>query len=275
MAVELEKLRGNGTAIPDNTRLFFDAINRIPLLTSEKEIDLSKKIAAGSIQAWELMITANLRLVAHVAQEYTGRGLPLLDLIQEGTFGLIKAVDRFDWRRGYKFSTYATWWIKQTIRHALEYKRSPIHLPAHGQKELREIRKAGTFAALPSNKQERLYRLLDASHPLLVLNSPGDDGELLENSIEDPHAPSPEEKVLETIKAETVRAALEKVPTELQKNILVLSYGLDRGGEERTNVEVAKLLNPRRTPESVGEIKKLAIKRLRASDVAQELRDWL
>jgi RNA polymerase primary sigma factor len=238
----LDRRRGSGSvdATADPTGQFLDEIGRYDLLTAAEEVELAKRIEAGDAAARERMINANLRLVVFVAKRYQGQGLSLLDLIQEGILGLIRAVEKFDWRKGFKFSTYATWWIRQAIQRGLQNRARTIRIPAHVLDRERKIEKveaqlAERFERDPSDEEVaeaadltlvQLHEARDAARSVASLSQPvgreGDTefGELVagEESFEDSLHTSLQEQAL--------RKALADLPDE-HRQVIGLRYGID------------------------------------------------
>jgi RNA polymerase primary sigma factor len=227
----------------DSLRLFLVAIGRHRLLTAEQEVRLAKRIERGDAVAREQMITANLRLVVAIAKRYRGLGLPFLDLIQEGTFGLSRAVEKFDWRRGYKLSTYATFWIRQTIEYALISKGQPIHMPVRIAQQRRQLALLAHQLTAARGHQPNprelaeasgltvadVYQALACGQPLISLNlSLGSDSEReLTDQIADSAADDPLEQAEQALLQRDVRRALSRLPKR-QQQIIERRYGLDR-----------------------------------------------
>src|SRR5579875_1800018 len=201
--------------VTDSVRLYLREIARAPLLTAQQEVELAKRVEAGDEEAVQILIRSNLRLVVHVAKRYLNRGLPLLDLIQEGNFGLMRAVQKYDWRRGFRFSTYATWWIRQAITRAIADKARTIRLPVHIQDRVRvmnncweelsrKLERTPTDAELAAALNitvDDLHRLLNAlPEPISLYRPVGEEGEEeLEGFVEDRFALLPEQTVAERV----------------------------------------------------------------------------
>jgi RNA polymerase primary sigma factor len=260
----------------DSLQLFLNSVGKVPLLTGGQEIALSKRIERGDLDAKQRMVESNLRLVVAYAKNYRNRGLPFLDLIQEGTIGLVRATEKFDYRRGYKFSTYATWWIRQALSRALADKSRTIRIPVHINEKLAKIRRAerrletklgrdpsvdeiAETAGLPPEEVEPVKR--SAQTPVSLAMAVGDDkdsefGEL----IADPAAESPYERAAETITKEAVREALKSLSYR-ERRVVELRYGL--GDEQpRTLMQLASLFDL--TTERVRQIENKALRKLRA-----------
>ncbi|HVF20845.1 MAG TPA: sigma-70 family RNA polymerase sigma factor [Mycobacteriales bacterium] len=252
--------RDLAVATGDALRLFLDEIGTYPLLTADDEIELAKRIEAGDKAAKDKMINANLRLVVHIAKRYQNQGLCLLDLIQEGIFGLIRAVEKFDWRRGFKFSTYATWWIRQSLQRALQKGAREIHLPVHVGERARRIERerdklCKQFDRDPTEEElaeasgltpKQVREVLDAARVVASIDQPvGDDGDA---SLGDllPGGEEFTETVHVALQEESVRKAVAALP-EPQRDVLTLRFGL--GGQEPMSVHrVGRVLRmgPRR-----------------------------
>jgi RNA polymerase primary sigma factor len=264
---------------------FLQDIGKTPLLTREDEIVLAKRIERGDLVAKERMMTANLRLVVSVAKRYQGQGLPLLDLIQEGTIGLVRAVEKFDWRKGFKFSTYATLWIKQSLRRAIDDKarlvRLPVNVAAHVDKMQRLTRdhrqRTGDdptdeqLAALLNKPVEEIEDLRRLDRTPVSLHTPlgnEEDGELGQ-LIVDESSPSPHDWTYGILREETLTDAMENLPG-LERKVLELRYGLDGAGERRAQ-EIARSLGL--TVERVRRVEDGALAKLRVLPEAQSLRE--
>jgi RNA polymerase primary sigma factor len=240
-------------ATADSLQLFLKEIARYPLLTATEEVELAKRIERGDVEARHRMINSNLRLVVSIAKRYQGHDLPLLDLIQEGILGLMRAVEKFDWRRGYKFSTYGTWWIRQAVQRAVADKARTIRIPVHVVEQERKIARAENELALslgrPPEETEiaealglplaKVRAVRAAPRAVTSLERPlGTNGVELRELVPAPGA-EPLEEVQVTLGGETLRAAVERLP-ERQRSIVRLRYGL--GGEPATVAETARRL---------------------------------
>jgi RNA polymerase primary sigma factor len=259
----------------DTTRLFLDEIGRYPLLTADEEIELAKQIEAGNEQAKERMINSNLRLVVFMAKRYQGYDLPLLDLIQEGIFGLIRAVEKFDWRKGFKFSTYATWWIRQSLQRAVQNKARTIRLPAHTLDRERAIMKAieklgdelghdptdEEVATLAKLSVRQVQEVRDAGRVVASLDEPiGEEGDSSLGSLV-AHTESFEEELHVRLEEDALRRALQSLP-ELEQRIIGLRYGLE-GGSPLSLSEIARRLHM--APRRVRSLEETALQRLAES----------
>jgi len=230
----------------DALTLFMNRAGRYALLTAAEEVALAKRIEQGDAAAKERMINSNLRLVFSIAKRYQGRDLPLLDLIQEGVIGLNRAVEKFDWRRGYKFSTYATWWIRQACQRAISGQSSTIRVPTHVNERRVKITRAssrlrGELGREPSREEiaraaglslQHVEEALDAAEAPVSLNRPmgaGEEGELGDLFM-DPTAADPAEEAAESLRRDAVRSALAELPAD-ERRILELRFGLAGDGE--------------------------------------------
>lgn len=263
-------------------RLYLREIGEVPLLTPKEEIQLAKRIQRGDAQAREHMIKANLRLVVKIARDYEGLGVPLLDLINEGNIGLMKGVERFDPTKGAKLSTYAAWWIKQSIKRALANQSKTIRLPEHVVDKLAHIRRAEvklrelldhepTDEELADELQlnpRRLRRYRQASRAPVSLDAPTGDDETRRNFeiVPDPNAIAPFARLIEQTDTALMREALP-VLTPREHSILALRFGLD-DGQERTLEEVGAHFGV--TRERIRQIQEQALRKLR---VKMEKRD--
>jgi RNA polymerase primary sigma factor len=268
----------------DSLRLYLHAIGRVPLLSAEEEVALAKRIERGDMAAKQHMVEANLRLVVSIAKGYVGRGLTFLDLIQEGSLGLIRAVEKFDYRRGYKFSTYATWWIRQAVTRSLADKARTIRIPVHMverlnkliQAERRLIQRLGREPA-PSELAAELdcsvhevREIIRISQQPVSLEKPvgEEDDSALADFIEDGSAPSPFEIASESLRREQIRIVLASLP-EREREVIEMRYGIV-GGRSRTLEEVGRAFNI--TRERVRQIESRTLKKLQTLPAAQQLR---
>jgi RNA polymerase primary sigma factor len=237
------------TATTDSLQLFLNEIGRYPLLTAEEEVELAKRIERGDLEAKERMINSNLRLVVSIAKRYQGHDLSLLDLIQEGVLGLIRATEKFDWRRGFKFSTYATWWIRQAVQRGVQNRSRTIRVPVHVAELERKAARVereltGTLGRHPTEEEvadaakiplAKLRQAREALRTLASLDRPvgEDDGATLAELIAAPGG-DPAAEVAVSLESEALRDALASLPPE-QRRCVELRFGL--GGAEPASVE--------------------------------------
>jgi RNA polymerase primary sigma factor len=269
----------------DSLRLYLRSIGRVPLLSGEQEVALARRIERGDMLAKQQMIEANLRLVVSIAKSHLGRGLTFLDLIQEGSMGLIRAVEKFDHRRGYKFSTYATWWIRQAVTRAIADKgrtiRIPVHMVeklgrvAHAERQLvqqlgREPSTVEIAAELQTTVRE-VRDVLRLAQPPVSLEKPIGEGEESElgDLVEDQTVRSPFEQAAEQLKRESLHRVLAALP-ERERGVLELRFGLT-GGRPYTLEEVGRAFNV--TRERIRQIENQTLKKLESLPEAQRLRD--
>jgi RNA polymerase primary sigma factor len=269
----------------DSLRLYLRSIGKVPLLTAEEEVSLAKRIERGDMQAKQHMVEANLRLVVSIAKGYLGRGLTFLDLIQEGSLGLIRAVEKFDYRRGYKFSTYATWWIRQAVTRAIADKGRTIRIPVHMVEKLnkvvhverqlvqalgREPSPEEIAAELECSVREVRDILRMSQQPVSLEKPIGDEEESeLGDFVEDQMAESPFELASENLRKENVRKALAALPSR-EREVIEMRFGL-AGGRPRTLEEVGRAFNV--TRERIRQIENHTLKKLESLPEAQRLRD--
>jgi RNA polymerase primary sigma factor len=269
----------------DSLRLYLRSIGRVGLLTADQEVSLAKRIERGDMVAKQHMIEANLRLVVSIAKGYLGRGLTFLDLIQEGSLGLIRAVEKFDYRRGYKFSTYATWWIRQAVTRAIADKARTIRIPVHMVEKLNKVvhverQLVQELGREPSPEEiaaqlectvrevKDIQRLAQLPISLEKPIGEEDDSEL-GDFVEDETADSPFELAIENLRRENVRKALDALP-EREREVIEMRFGL-KGHEARTLEEVGRAFGV--TRERIRQIENTTLKKLEALPEAQRLRD--
>ena len=237
------------SATTDALQLFLDEAGRFPLLSAAQEAELAKRIERGDKGAKDLMINSNLRLVVSIAKHYQGHGLSLLDLIQEGIIGLIRAVEKFDYRRGFKFSTYATWWIRQAVQRGVGNKARTIRVPVHVLDRERKLahvesRLAVQLGREPNDEEviaaagisvEELDQVRHAARAVTSLDKPlGDEGGELGDLVARSAELSPEDEVIVSLTEQALRDAVEKLPDD-QRRVIELRFGLD--GEEPASLE--------------------------------------
>ena len=271
-------------ATTDALQLFLNEIRRYPLLTKEEEVELSKRIEQGDLEAKERMINSNLRLVVANAKKYQGQDLPLLDLIQEGIFGLIRASEKFDWRKGYKFSTYATFWIRQAIQRGLANRSRTIRIPVHiGQRERKIVRaerelssKLGRdptedeISATSDVPVEQIREVRDAARTITSLDRPvGEEGDTSLGDLLESGDEGPEEEVEVSLREEALRAAVDTLP-EREREVVKLRYGID-GGEPTPLRETGRILGL--SPERVRQVEAEALRRLAVTREIEALRE--
>ena len=269
----------------DSLRLYLRSIGRVQLLTAEREVALAKRIERGDLVAKQEMVEANLRLVVSIAKGYLGRGLSFLDLIQEGSLGLIRAVEKFDYRRGYKFSTYATWWIRQAVTRAIADKGRTIRIPVHMVEKLnkvvhveRQLVQALGREALPeeiaaelecSVREVRDIQRM-ALQPVSLEKPIGEEEESeLGDFVEDEAAISPFDQASENLRRENVRKALDALP-QREREVIEMRFGLT-GSRPFTLEEVGRAFNV--TRERIRQIENHTLKKLESLPEAQRLRD--
>jgi RNA polymerase primary sigma factor len=270
----------------DGLQLFLKNIGKVRLLTAQEEVDLAKRIWRGDLDAKQKMVESNLRLVVSVAKNYRNQGLPFLDLIQEGTIGLVRAAEKFDYRKGFKFSTYATWWIRQAVARALADKARTIRIPVHIVEKLNKIGRAERSLVTALGREPTAEEIADlvagidpeevdsikrsARAPISLEKPVGDDqdsefGQL----ISDEQAESPYERAMAILTKEALRDALENLSYR-ERRVLELRYGL--GGEPPCTLDVVgRAFNV--TRERVRQIENQSLKKLENLPEAQKLRD--
>jgi len=269
----------------DSLQLFLKDIGRVRLLTAQEEVDLAKRIERGDLDAKQKMVESNLRLVVSIAKNYRNQGLPFLDLIQEGTFGLVRAAEKFDYRKGFKFSTYATWWIRQATARALADKARTIRIPVHIFEKLNRIGRAERalvtglgreptaeeIAEVTGIEPEEVESIKRSARAPISLEKPVSDEEEAEfgQFIADEQAESPYERAVELLTNEALRDALENLGYR-ERRVLELRYGL-AGEHAHTLGEVGRRFNV--TRERIRQIENQSLKKLKKLPEAQKLRD--
>ncbi len=276
-----------GVSTEDPVRMYLKEIGNVPLLTTEQEVDLAKRVEEGSEEAKKALTEANLRLVVSIAKKYVGRGMPFLDFIQEGNMGLMKAVDKFDYTKGYKFSTYATWWIRQAITRGIADTgrtiRVPVHMVETINKTLRmtrtllqELGREPTpeeVAARLNVPVSRVREVLKISRDPVSLDTPigEEDDSHLGDFIEDDSALSPADSAAFSMLKEELGNALESL-TDRERQVVRLRFGL-QDGRARTLEEVGKEFNV--TRERIRQIEAKALRKLRHPSRSKRLKDFL
>jgi RNA polymerase primary sigma factor len=258
--------------VPDSLTLFMNELGRYPLLTAAQEVELAKRIERGDREAKERMINSNLRLVIHNAQKYTGHGVSLGDLAQEGVIGLNRAVEKFDWRKGFKFSTYATWWIRQACQRAIANQSKTIRIPVHVDERRSKLARVRQRFEVAHGREPTVEELaeaggmslkhaqeaLDAVEATVSLNQPiGDDQAQIGDLFADPGSTDPEAAALDTLRGVAVRQAVERLP-ERERRVVELRFGLD--GEPMGLEAIGRELDISR--ERVRQLERSALERL-------------
>ena len=276
----------DGISIEDPVRMYLKEIGKVPLLTADEEIELAQRMEEGDEEAKKRLAEANLRLVVSIAKRYVGRGMLFLDLIQEGNLGLIKAVEKFDYRKGYKFSTYATWWIRQAITRAIADQARTIRIPVHmvetinklirvSRQLLQELNREPTPEEIAKEMNmpvERVREILKISQEPVSLETPigEEEDSHLGDFIKDENVPVPDKAAAYTLLREDLDEVL-KTLTEREQKVLCLRFGLE-DGRARTLEEVGKEFNV--TRERIRQIEAKALRRLRHPSRSRKLRDY-
>ena len=277
----------DGVSIEDPVRMYLKEIGKVPLLSAEEEIELAKKMEEGDAEAKKRLAEANLRLVVSIAKRYVGRGMLFLDLIQEGNMGLIKAVEKFDYRKGYKFSTYATWWIRQAITRAIADQARTIRIPVHmvetinklirvSRQLLQELGREPTpeeIAAEMNMPEDRVREILKISQePVSLETQIGEEEDSHQGDFfQDDNVPVPSDAAAFTLLKEQLVEVLGTL-TEREQKVLRLRFGLD-DGRARTLEEVGKEFNV--TRERIRQIEAKALRKLRHPSRSRKLKDYL
>ena len=288
--IELDKIDlsvPEGVSIEDPVRMYLKEIGKVSLLTADEEIELAKRMEQGDEEAKKRLAEANLRLVVSIAKRYVGRGMLFLDLIQEGNLGLIKAVEKFDYHKGFKFSTYATWWIRQAITRAIADQARTIRIPVHmvetinklirvSRQLLQELGREPTpeeIAAELDMPVERVREILKISQEPVSLETPigEEEDSHLGDFIQDDNVPVPAEAAAQTLLKEQLDEVLDTL-TEREQKVLRLRFGMD-DGRARTLEEVGKEFDV--TRERIRQIEAKALRKLRHPSRSRKLRDYL
>ncbi|GFZ22452.1 RNA polymerase sigma factor SigA [Lacrimispora indolis] len=278
---------GDSVSVNDPVRLYLKEIGKVPLLTAEQEMGIAKRMEAGDDEAKKELAEANLRLVVSIAKRYVGRGMSFLDLIQEGNLGLIKAVEKFDYTKGFKFSTYATWWIRQAITRAIADQARTIRIPVHmvetinklirvSRQLLQELGREPTPAEIGKEmgfSEEKVREIQKIAQDPVSLETPigEEEDSHLGDFIEDDNAPAPSEAASYALLKEQLMEVLNTL-TEREEKVLRLRFGLD-DGRARTLEEVGKEFNV--TRERIRQIEAKALRKLRHPSRSKKLKDYL
>lgn len=288
--VDMEKIDlsvPDGISIEDPVRMYLKEIGKVPLLSAEEEIELAKRMADGDEEAKKRLAEANLRLVVSIAKRYVGRGMLFLDLIQEGNLGLIKAVEKFDYQKGFKFSTYATWWIRQAITRAIADQARTIRIPVHmvetinkqvrvARQLLQELGREPTPEEIAEKMDisvDRVREILKISQEPVSLETPigEEEDSHLGDFIQDDNAPVPADAATFTLLKEQLKEVLDTL-TDREQKVLILRFGLE-DGRSRTLEEVGREFNV--TRERIRQIEAKALRKLRHPSRSKKLRDYL
>lgn len=284
---DLDLTLPEGISIDDPVRMYLKEIGKVPLLSADEEIDLAKRMERGDSDAKRRLAEANLRLVVSIAKRYVGRGMLFLDLIQEGNLGLIKAVEKFDYRKGYKFSTYATWWIRQAITRAIADQARTIRIPVHmvetinklirvSRQLLQELGREPSpeeIAKEMGMSEDKVREIMKISQEPVSLETPigEEEDSHLGDFIPDDDAPAPAEAAAFTLLKEQLIDVLDTL-TPREEKVLRLRFGLD-DGRARTLEEVGKEFNV--TRERIRQIEAKALRKLRHPSRSKKLKDYL
>ncbi len=286
-AANLDLTVPEGVGIEDPVRMYLKEIGKVPLLSSEQEIELAKKMELGDEEAKQMLAEANLRLVVSIAKRYVGRGMQFLDLIQEGNLGLIKAVEKFDYRKGYKFSTYATWWIRQAITRAIADQARTIRIPVHMVETINRLVRTQrqllqSLGREPSAEEvakamelpvDRVREIMKISQDPVSLETPigEEEDSHLGDFIQDDHVEVPVDAATFTLLHEQLMEVLDTL-TDREQKVLRLRFGLD-DGRPRTLEEVGKEFNV--TRERISQIEAKALRKLKHPTRSKRLKDFV
>ena len=273
--------------LSDSVRMYLKEMGKYPLMTAEQEVECARRIEAGDASAKEELAEANLRLVVSIAKKYLGRGMSFLDLIQEGNIGLMKAVERFDYRKGYKFSTYATWWIKQAITRAIADQARTIRIPVHMVDTINKVMRAqrellNELGREPEEAEiadrmgitvEKVNEVLKLAQEPVSLETPigEEEDSHLGDFIQDEHIATPVQAATNTLLREKLIEVMDSL-SDREKRVLIMRYGLD-DGKERTLEEVGKEFNV--TRERIRQIEAKALWKIKHPNKSRKLRDFL
>ena len=285
--ISLEKTIPKTVAVDDPVRMYLKEIGKVPLLSADEEIDLAKRMEAGEEAAKQKLCEANLRLVVSIARRYVGRGMLFLDLIQEGNLGLIKAVDKFDWRKGYKFSTYATWWIRQAITRSIADQARTIRIPVHMVETINKLMRVSRQLLqeygrepLPEEiakemdiSEDKVREILKIAQEPVSLETPigEEEDSHLGDFIPDEDVPAPADAAAFSMLKEQLVEVLDTL-TEREQKVLKLRFGLE-DGRARTLEEVGKRFDV--TRERIRQIEAKALRKLRHPSRSKKLKDYL
>ena len=285
--IDLEASVGKTVAVDDPVRMYLKEIGKVPLLTAEEEVELAQRMEAGDEYAKQKLCEANLRLVVSIAKKYVGRGMLFLDLIQEGNLGLIKAVDKFDWTKGYKFSTYATWWIRQAITRSIADQARTIRIPVHMVETINKLIRVSRQLLQENGREptpdeiakemgitvEKVREILKIAQEPVSLETPigEEEDSHLGDFIPDDEAPAPAEAAAFSMLKEQLVEVLETL-TDREQKVLKLRFGLE-DGRPRTLEEVGKQFDV--TRERIRQIEAKALRKLRHPSRSKKLRDYL
>ena len=285
--IDLEATISKNIAVDDPVRIYLKEIGKVPLLTAQEEIDLAKRMEAGDEYAKQKLCEANLRLVVSIAKKYVGRGMLFLDLIQEGNLGLIKAVDKFDWTKGYKFSTYATWWIRQAITRSIADQARTIRIPVHMVETINKLIRVSRQLLQEEGREptpdeiaeemgisvEKVREILKIAQEPVSLETPigEEEDSHLGDFIPDDDAPAPAEAAAFSMLKEQLVDVLGTL-TEREQKVLKLRFGLE-DGRARTLEEVGKKFDV--TRERIRQIEAKALRKLRHPTRSKKLKDYL
>lgn len=284
---DIEAAITKSVAVDDHVRMYLKEIGKVPLLTAEEEIELAKRMEAGDDEAKKKLCESNLRLVVSIAKKYVGRGMLFLDLIQEGNLGLIKAVDKFDWRKGFKFSTYATWWIRQAITRSIADQARTIRIPVHMVETINKLMRIqrqliqelgrdptpAEIAEVMEVSEDKVREILKIAQEPVSLETPigEEEDSHLGDFIPDEEVPAPAEATAFSMLKEQLVEVLDTL-TEREQKVLKLRFGLE-DGRARTLEEVGKQFDV--TRERIRQIEAKALRKLRHPSRSKKLKDYL